>query len=77
MVNLRWFKRLWVIQEAGLAKECVLLWGGQAMEFAEIVELASWVGYRADLGTLIGGTDAIRIGDIFVQAQCTYRNPKT
>ena len=30
LMSLSWFTRVWVIQEAGLAKECHLLWGTRA-----------------------------------------------
>ncbi|KAK0706074.1 hypothetical protein B0T26DRAFT_679804 [Lasiosphaeria miniovina] len=44
-----WFKRVWVVQEAALAKSCVSLWGREQMNIAELYELCHWLGHRKDM----------------------------
>jgi len=76
IMTLQWFKRLWVIQEAALAKECVLHLGQETIDIAEIMELASWNSYRVDIRGVVGGINLGSLGDMF-DVQCTYQNSKT
>jgi hypothetical protein len=73
--SLSWFSRLWVIQEAGLAKECILLWGASQIDFAEWVEMSLWMNYRPDLHANAGGEFClVDAACIFQDVQCRYTN---
>jgi hypothetical protein len=43
-----WFTRLWVVQEAALAKECLMMMGAAAVGFREVIELMLWLKSRRD-----------------------------
>lgn len=74
LTSLSWFQRVWVVQEAALAKRCVLVWGRQQMDFAELCELALLLSVRTDLH-IHGNTGAL--ADVFLFAHCTYQNLTT
>jgi len=74
LMKLPWFNRLWVIQEAGLAKSCVLLWGEHRMSMAELCELSLWLRSRADLCNITGQHEAQKLADTFTEGHCTYDN---
>lgn len=38
--DLTWFSRAWIVQGAGLAKDCILVWGKERLEIAELIALA-------------------------------------
>jgi Heterokaryon incompatibility protein (HET) len=77
LIRLPWFKRLWVIQEAALARECHLMWGRQLMDIAQIYELSCWLNNRIDLLDLVGHIGANLLIDCFYDGHCSYDNPKT
>jgi heterokaryon incompatibility protein (HET) len=75
---LPWFRRAWVVQEAGLGKECVLRWGAQKIDFAEVVELALYMGEHPDLIEFVSiRPDTGRVGDAFIEIQCSFSNAAT
>ena len=76
LVKMPWFTRLWVVQEAALAKQCTLLWGNNQLSLAELCELSNFVNYRADLNNLIGqmGTGQVSLN---FDTQCTYQTTKS
>jgi hypothetical protein len=76
LVKMPWFKRLWVIQEAALAKQCTLLWGNNQLSIAEVCELSNFVHYRGDLSKLVGDIVTGQVGDNF-DTQCTYQSAKS
>ncbi|PMD63022.1 HET-domain-containing protein, partial [Hyaloscypha bicolor E] len=76
LVEMPWFKRLWVIQEAALAKQCTLLWGNNQLSIAEVCELSDFVDYRLDLRNLVGEIGTGQVGDNF-STQCTYQSAKS
>ncbi|KAE8453876.1 hypothetical protein EG329_007652 [Mollisiaceae sp. DMI_Dod_QoI] len=76
LILMPWFKRLWVLQEAALAKQCMLHWGNNQLSMAELCETCYFFHYRQDLLNLIGTVRAGRIVNIF-NAQRTYRTVKT
>ena len=49
MVVQPWFRRGWVVQEAGLAAEAVLLWGATAISWPSIVRVSAWASGRGVL----------------------------
>lgn len=71
-----WFGRLWVVQEAGLAKQCKLLWGENQLSLAELCELSSLLHQRPDLSNLVGQIGTGQVGDGF-NTQCTYKPVKS
>ena len=40
LVNLPWFSRVWVLQEAGVAPRATLIWGTSMLDFGDLVEVA-------------------------------------
>jgi hypothetical protein len=67
-----------VVQEAGLARECILFWGTHQLEFYHIMWIAYWFAYSiyapyTEGSTLTGQT----IIDVFTDIQLTYRNEPT
>ncbi|RYP69916.1 hypothetical protein DL771_005809 [Monosporascus sp. 5C6A] len=76
LLRLPWFGRVWVVQEVGVAKECVLIWGEYGMRIAQLVELIVWMQYREDLRIAcdldIGANTAV-----IAFGYCTYRSEGT
>ncbi|KAK0639450.1 Fructosamine kinase-domain-containing protein [Cercophora newfieldiana] len=77
LLSLPWFRRVWVIQEAGLAKSCLLRWGAHTIEFAHIIELALWHVLREDVAEITGPLNVIRLTDIFRDVHLSYQNKET
>jgi hypothetical protein len=77
LVELPWFERVWVIQEAALAKSCLLMAGEHDMDIIEIIELALYLELRIDVRDIVGTVKTGRISGIFRRIQCTYDNTKT
>ncbi len=77
LYEMSWFDRLWVVQEAGLAKDCIMLWGKAHIRFAEVVELVQWLRCRPDFTQLICPQVVLKWSDIFIQNQCTLGNTLT
>jgi hypothetical protein len=74
MMKLPWFKRVWVIQEAALARRCDLIWGSHRLDIAELCEVSLWLDTRAELPMKAGtGT----FGGVFLFGHCTYENSDT
>jgi hypothetical protein len=72
LMSRSWFSRVWVVQEAGLAKECHLLWGDESMSFAELIEFACFCDGRTSITKLIGG-DGLTVGFWKIVFRCIYR----
>jgi len=47
MLDDQWFFRGWVIQEAGLAKDALLLWDSAEINWLHLVRFCSWMATRA------------------------------
>ncbi|KAF1991427.1 hypothetical protein K402DRAFT_322945, partial [Aulographum hederae CBS 113979] len=77
MSKLPWFDRLWVVQEAGLAKSCYVLWGDVSIAFSEIIELILWFGCRADIRQQLCPQIDLKWSLIFSFNQCTLENTTT
>jgi hypothetical protein len=77
LVHLPWFSRVWVIQEAGLGKSCMLLWGGEELNIAELMEVSAWVAFRVDVHNLTGYTGLGTVCGTFYDIHCTYENVHT
>ena len=72
LMSRPWFSRVWVVQEAGLAKECRLLWGDQSMSFAELIEFACFCNDPTNITRLIDG-DNLTLGYLRIIFRCVYR----
>jgi hypothetical protein len=71
LVTMPWFSRLWVVQEAGLAKRWRLLWGDNHLNLAELDELCYFLDRRPDLSNLVRQGGARLVYKSF-NAQFTY-----
>ena len=76
LTKMPWFTRLWVIQEAALAKQCALLWGNNQLSLAELCELSNFVHYRAELLNLVGHIGTGQLCNNF-DTQRTYQSAKS
>jgi hypothetical protein len=76
LTKMPWFRRLWVVQEAALAKQCTLLWGNNQLSLAELCELSYLINYRADLSNLVGQIGTGQICGNF-DTQRTYQSAKS
>jgi hypothetical protein len=76
LCDMPWFRRLWVVQEAALAKQCTLLLGNNQLSLAELCELSNFVNFKKELNNLVGRIDMGQVGDNF-DAQCTYQSAKS
>jgi hypothetical protein len=77
MVALPWFKRLWVVQETSLAKNCQLMWGKHQMSYFTFIELNFWVTYLdALVGRLLRLGFLLRLGGLFLYGQITFRHQR-
>ncbi|KAH8591914.1 heterokaryon incompatibility protein-domain-containing protein [Bisporella sp. PMI_857] len=77
LLSLSWFTRVWVIQEAGLAKRCTLQWGQYELDFSHIMELALWQFHREDVATVIGPLKLARLNNLCRHIYRTYDNSIT
>ncbi|KAI4646467.1 uncharacterized protein J4E79_010529 [Alternaria viburni] len=54
-----WFRRVWTVQEAAIAKECRLYWGSVSIDIADVLEMTSVKPFEMSSGKstiLWGGT---------------------
>ncbi|KAH7303924.1 heterokaryon incompatibility protein-domain-containing protein [Stachybotrys elegans] len=77
LFSLPWFDRLWIIQEAGLAKDCRVQWGRATCEFVEIMELVLWFHCRPDIAQFARSAITLKWSNIFLKAQCMVGNDRT
>lgn len=47
MVKCQWFQRGWVVQEAALAKDAVMLWGDFQAAWTDLLQVSIWISNRA------------------------------
>jgi hypothetical protein len=76
LTKMPWFTRLWVVQEAALAKQCTLLWGNNQLSLAEVCELSSFFDHRREIIHLTGKFTMGQVVDNF-DTQCTYQTAKS
>jgi hypothetical protein len=76
LMDLPWFHRAWVVQEAGLGKDCVLRLGTQELDYAKLVELGLFHCYCQDLDRYMPLRQG-RIADTFTEIQCGFDNPRS
>lgn len=68
-----------MVQEAGLARECILFWGKETVKLHEIMEVATWFANSVHAPVLEGGNNRTSrvITHVFLDIQCTYANKPT
>jgi hypothetical protein len=76
LVNLPWFSRVWVLQEAGMAPNATLVWGKSMLDFSDLVEAAL---LHAAAGHLLVLPDfgLLRISDTFSDLWNTFEPAKS
>ncbi|KAJ8112467.1 hypothetical protein OPT61_g5173 [Boeremia exigua] len=47
LFQLPWFKRGWVVREAGLARECLVIWGDSEFRWTDLMWVAIWLRAKA------------------------------
>jgi hypothetical protein len=57
-----WFGRTWVVQEAGLAREAVVLWRRAALSWPAIMITYRWLAYRGPAYLLKSSREVQRLG---------------
>jgi hypothetical protein len=45
-LHLPWFQRGWVVREAGLARECDVVWGRNTFSWADLMRVSGWLHGR-------------------------------
>lgn len=76
LLDFPWFQRVWVVQEAALARECLLLWGKEEMDMIELVEFALFLKEKSDL-QLATGIRAEKLAELFSDVHTGYKNSET
>lgn len=54
LYNLSWFKRVWVLQEVGLARVATAIWGSSKIDFAQIALFISFCNTIGSLQQILG-----------------------
>ncbi|KIW32288.1 uncharacterized protein PV07_03846 [Cladophialophora immunda] len=74
LMDSEWFSRVWVLQEVGLARSAVLLYGNVTMNWAYLVELMLIVASRVDVASHMGTVKSGMFWDLFDDLWRTYEN---
>ncbi|KIY01069.1 uncharacterized protein Z520_03735 [Fonsecaea multimorphosa CBS 102226] len=74
LMDSEWFSRVWVLQEVGLARSAVLLYGNATMNWAYLVELMLIVASRVDVASHTGSVKSGMLWDLFDDLWRTYGN---
>lgn len=77
LMEASWFTRIWTIQEVGLARSAVLLYGKSEFDWTELVEFMMFVADRPDIAQYAGDVRAGRIWDTFESIWCSYANTRS
>jgi len=75
LMGSEWFERVWVLQEVGLARSAVLLYGKASISWSYLVELMLFVALRADVGAVIGNVKSGMFWDVFEDIWRSFGNP--
>ncbi|KAF5723288.1 heterokaryon incompatibility (het-6OR allele) [Fusarium mundagurra] len=78
LFDFAWFERVWIVQEAGLARQCYLYWGDSQVHFYEVLGVASWLAYSRHAPNLRQVPKVGRlISDVFIDIMHTFNNQPT
>ncbi|OCK96610.1 HET-domain-containing protein [Cenococcum geophilum 1.58] len=76
LFHLPWFERVWVVQEAALAKECDFHWGSKRIGVAHLFELVGWISWKyefaMELFQLPAQFSSGTLSDMFIFMHATY-----
>ncbi|KAK5263915.1 hypothetical protein LTR96_010633 [Exophiala xenobiotica] len=75
LMESEWFERVWVLQEVGLARSALLLYGQASINWSYLVELMLFVALRADVGAVIGNVKSGMFWDVFEDIWRSFGNP--
>ncbi|OCT51464.1 hypothetical protein CLCR_08162 [Cladophialophora carrionii] len=74
LMDTEWFSRVWVLQEIGLARSGVVLYGDSSLNWAYLVELMLVVASRADVSSHVGNIKSGMIWDFYEDLWRSYGN---
>ena len=74
LISLAWFTRVWVLQEIGLARSAMILYGKSSMDWSQLVELMLFITSRVDVGAHTGLILSGKIWDVYEDIWCTFKN---
>ena len=74
LMNSEWFSRVWTLQEVGLARSAMIIYGKSSMEWSHLVELMLYVASRADVLIQTGTVRSGPIWEAFEAIWCSFGN---
>lgn len=74
LMSSAWFGRVWVLQEIGLARSAIILYGKYSMDWSQLVELMLFNTSRVDVGAHTGTISSGKIWDVYEDIWCTFKN---
>lgn len=74
LMDSEWFTRVWVLQEVGLARSAILLYGHLSMNWSYLVELMLCVASRVDVASCTGNIKSGIIWDVFEDIWRSFGN---
>ena len=77
MASSEWFSRVWVLQEIGLARSAMIIYGNSTMEWSYLVELMLFVASRPDVHVHTGDLKSGVIWDVFESIWCSFGNTES
>ncbi|EXJ58476.1 hypothetical protein A1O7_05901 [Cladophialophora yegresii CBS 114405] len=77
LMDTEWFSRVWVLQEIGLARSGVVLYGNSSLNWAYLVELMLIVASRPDVSSHVGNIKSGMIWDFYEDLWRSYGNPSS
>ena len=72
-----WSSRVWVLQEIGLARSAMIIYGNSSMEWSFLVELMLFVASRPDVHAHTGDLKSGVIWDVFESIWCSFGNTES
>ena len=74
LMSSPWFTRVWVLQEIGLARSAMILYGKSSMDWSQLIELMLFVTSRVDVAAHTGTILSGKIWDVYEDIWCTFKN---
>jgi hypothetical protein len=75
--SLEWFSRAWVVQEVGLAREGILVWGTEQTDIADFIAIVLYYHHVKAISSFTGDLNFAHIEDSFLGIQARYTNQQT
>jgi len=70
-----WFRRVWTVQEAAIAKECRLYWGPVSIDIADVLEISIWMVTNV-IRSIVGNLNTLSIGRITLYLYYNIHQPE-